>query len=273
MTRIHFALALVTTLLLAAPARAASSKQTIHLQGVLRDVSGMRQSVPADMLVTIYSSQTAAADSFIFQHNQLNVGVADGFFSIELEVPPMSFDGIDDAWVGIRVSGDDAELPRQHLGAVPYAYSAERVSGIVPIEHGGTGSATQSFVDLSSDQPSIAGNKTFTGLVSTARGVDGTPMRVCSGATPIDNTDWTPYSDAGTALTVIVDTSGCGFKSTPHFVTSLACNNICWMGVGGNSPYKASANGFQVFVNYGAGITPAAAKSNGWHIEWIAVGN
>ena len=39
--------------------------------------------------------------------------------------------------------------------------------GIVPITNGGTGSANQNFVDLTTDQ-TIAGNKTFTGAVDTS---------------------------------------------------------------------------------------------------------
>jgi trimeric autotransporter adhesin len=40
------------------------------------------------------------------------------------------------------------------------------ITGVVPIAHGGTGSSTQNFVDLSTNQASIAGNKTFTGTVT-----------------------------------------------------------------------------------------------------------
>jgi hypothetical protein len=39
-------------------------------------------------------------------------------------------------------------------------------SGVVPIAHGGTGSATQNFVDLATNQ-TISGNKTFNGAVDT----------------------------------------------------------------------------------------------------------
>jgi hypothetical protein len=42
-------------------------------------------------------------------------------------------------------------------------------SGILPIVRGGTGSATQNFIDLSSTQSAIGGNKTFTGNVAAAQ--------------------------------------------------------------------------------------------------------
>ena len=46
------------------------------------------------------------------------------------------------------------------------ATTAANVSGIVPITNGGTGSSTKNFVDLSTNQTAIAGNKTFTGNVA-----------------------------------------------------------------------------------------------------------
>jgi hypothetical protein len=51
-------------------------------------------------------------------------------------------------------------------GAVANATTAANVSGVVPIANGGTGSSTKNFVDLSTAQTNIAGNKTFTGTVT-----------------------------------------------------------------------------------------------------------
>ncbi|MBS1793038.1 MAG: hypothetical protein JSS81_04245 [Acidobacteria bacterium] len=50
-------------------------------------------------------------------------------------------------------------------GPVAVAQTANALNGILPVANGGTGSATKNFVDLSTDQPTIAGNKTFTGAV------------------------------------------------------------------------------------------------------------
>ena len=46
------------------------------------------------------------------------------------------------------------------------ATTAGNVTGVVAIANGGTGSPTKNFVDLSTDQTSIGGNKTFTGTLS-----------------------------------------------------------------------------------------------------------
>ncbi len=55
--------------------------------------------------------------------------------------------------------------------------TAANVTGVVAIANGGTGSNTQNFVDLSSNQSPIAGNKSFTGTlaVSTAFSVEPRP--------------------------------------------------------------------------------------------------
>lgn len=48
-----------------------------------------------------------------------------------------------------------------------FAGNATNVTGIVPIAHGGTGSPTQTFVDLSNTQ-TVGGNKTFLGTLSVS---------------------------------------------------------------------------------------------------------
>jgi|GEM_PF-3321047 len=58
---------------------------------------------------------------------------------------------------GAKVSGKVASAAN--------ADSAVNISGVVGINHGGTGSMTQNFVDLTTNQ-SVAGNKTFTGTIS-----------------------------------------------------------------------------------------------------------
>lgn len=46
------------------------------------------------------------------------------------------------------------------------ASTANNVTGIVPIANGGTGSSTKNFVDLSTNQTNIGGDKTYTGTVA-----------------------------------------------------------------------------------------------------------
>ena len=66
--------------------------------------------------------------------------------------------------------------------------NAANVTGIVAVAHGGTGSATQNFVDLSSDQ-TIAGAKTFSGSVALGSAVGvGTGTPAVSAALEVSST-------------------------------------------------------------------------------------
>jgi hypothetical protein len=287
-------LGLALVLALSTRAGAGNSNQTINIQGVLRDATGSLQSMAVGLVVNLYSAPSGGKP--FFTQNFTTVSVDNGYFSVELSDPALTFKGLTDAWVGVQVSGDPTELPRQHLGAAPFAFSAAsldgsacsgcvadgmiaavsatKVSGILPVANGGTGSMTQNFVDLSSNQMAIGGNKTFTGLVAAARDVGGAPVRVCSGSTPVGNTAWAVYGTGGNAITLNVDTSGCGFTTSARYIANLACNNVCWMTTGGNNPYNPSPTGFQIYVNYMAGgMSPTMANGFGFHIEWVGVGN
>lgn len=58
-------------------------------------------------------------------------------------------------------------------GTVASATTANNVSGVVAIANGGTGSATKNFVDLSTNQTQILGNKTFAGQTTLGNAVIG----------------------------------------------------------------------------------------------------
>jgi hypothetical protein len=119
-----------------ARADGAPSNQTLNVQGILRTQAGDLQSTAVGLVVSLYSSQ--AAPSAFFSQSFTTVPIENGFFSVELSGMSLSFDAAD-AWVGIQVAGDATEMPRQHLTAVPYAWSAGSVSGVVSAAHGGTG--------------------------------------------------------------------------------------------------------------------------------------
>lgn len=97
--------------------------------------------------------------------------------------------------VSVRPAGGGAFTPltpRQAISATPYsirsrnavnadnatfAATAGNITGIVAVANGGTGSSTQAFVDLSTDQAGIGGNKTFTGnrTVNGSLGIGASP--------------------------------------------------------------------------------------------------
>ncbi len=115
------------------------------------------------------------------------VAVTNGTFAVKLDFGSQ-FPGANRFLeIHVRTAGGGAFTvlaPRQLVSSSPYsvkslsadtatsattansATTAGNVSGIVPIANGGTGSSTLSFVDLLTDQTTIGGNKTFTGILS-----------------------------------------------------------------------------------------------------------
>ena len=112
--------------------------------------------------------------------------VQSGAFTTRLDFGATAFPADADRWLEISVrlngSGDAYSVlsPRQQVNSVPFsvrslkstnadnantATTAGNVTGVVQITNGGTGSATQNFVDLTSNQ-TIGGNKTFSGTLS-----------------------------------------------------------------------------------------------------------
>jgi hypothetical protein len=98
-----------------------SSNQSINIQGVLRGADGSLQSMAVGLVVNIYSSEMATQP--IYSQSFTTVGVDNGFFTVELAGSKLGFSA-PDTWVGVQVAGDPAELPRQHINAVPYAFNA-----------------------------------------------------------------------------------------------------------------------------------------------------
>jgi len=110
---------------------------------------GIGTAAPAARLTVVNSAaatkgltvQGAASESANLQEWQNNVGTAVAWVS-----PAGVFNGNGSGLTG--------------LSAVNIS------SGVLPITRGGTGSSTQNFVDLSTTQASISGNKTFSGTVT-----------------------------------------------------------------------------------------------------------
>jgi hypothetical protein len=139
----------------------APSNQTINIQGVLRNGAGALQSAAFGLDVNLFSVQMGGT-AFFTQHFP-TVPVESGYFSVELSGPALKFAG-PDAWAEVQISGDSAPLPRQHIASVPYAFSAasldttacsgcvqdgmiaavsaSKVTGVLPVANGGTGSST-----------------------------------------------------------------------------------------------------------------------------------
>ncbi|WP_323395268.1 M57 family metalloprotease [Myxococcus guangdongensis] len=110
----------------------------------------------------------------------------------------------------------------------------------------------------------------FTSSDLTALNALYAPASVCKGQTPQGATAWQQYDTNGIYLDV--NTSSCGFGSTPLYFTSLGGNSSHWQALGATSIYNPTATGFRVFI-YLPGLTTTQANSWGWHLNWQATPN
>ena len=100
----------------------------------------------------------------------------------------------------------------------------------------------------------------------------GASFKMGSGATVPGATNWQPYGN-NSGVYVDVDTSGCGFTSTPRYFTSIGGRSRHWSTTGATSIYNPTPTKFRVYVRWANGgtLTPAAANGRKWHINWFAV--
>jgi hypothetical protein len=97
---------------------------------------------------------------------------------------------------------------------------ASMVSGILPVANGGTGSATQNFVDLTNAQSNIGGNKTFTAVTqlgagtnyneaaSASQGATAQAVKIAIGSAGTPNAVNTPVIAVQKQSTVDLSSSG-----------------------------------------------------------------
>ncbi|NEP36057.1 hypothetical protein [Moorena sp. SIO3B2] len=114
-------------------------------------------------------------------------------------------------------------------------------------------------------------------LLGAAQDTSGTALRICCGKTPEGSTNWQPHGSEG--IYVDVDTSACGFQSTPIYLVNMHGNDFNWETTGGSSAYERTNQSFRVYVRFPSdrdgrpNLTPDFANSKGWHIQWLAIGN
>jgi hypothetical protein len=98
---------------------------------------------------------------------------------------------------------------------------------------------------------SIANNTNVTGL--------------CTGRSATNT--WVQYNSD--AIYMDVNTSACGFASTPSYFTSLSGTSAHSATVGATSIYSPTATGFRVYVLKN-NVTPTYASDRSWRIWWRA---
>lgn len=150
--------------------------QQFTVQGVLRNGMGTLQSQMVNVTVSFFDAATNG-NRIAGPYGPTAVMVVDGLFTLTIADPAIISKLASKAqtWLQVTVGNDTFEP--QIVTPDVYALMcsvADNLSGVLSIEHGGTGSSTQNFVDLTSDQTNIAGAKTFVGnLFGAARDTNG----------------------------------------------------------------------------------------------------
>jgi hypothetical protein len=100
----------------------------------------------------------------------------------------------------------------------------------------------------------------------------GGKSQICSGSTTA-GADWLVWGT--TALVMTVNTSGCGFTSTPKYFTSVGGAGSHFELVGASAIYSPTPTGFTIYIrkNDESLLTPADAVAGGWFINWQAIGD
>lgn len=102
--------------------------------------------------------------------------------------------------------------------------------------------------------------------------------------------DWVDYLGNNSPIAgfyIDVDTSGCGFTDTPHYIISIeGTGGWQWHLNGLNCLYNVSQNGFRVYLRWtdapGSGIPPGStnepdplrvstAQAKGWVLKWTGI--
>ena len=199
-------LALACLVLLFSTGAAVAQTSTFTYQGRLTDNGTPPANAIFDLQFSLYDTATVGTGALQGSPNTVtnpSAQVTNGVFTVQLDFGADAFSGGDRFLeINVRHPGDSSYTtlaPRQQLTSSPYSLrtlsattadslspgcnrcvldahiqsvDGSRVTGAVQIRSGGTGSSTKNFVDLSTNQTNIGGDKQFTGAVSvTGNGV------------------------------------------------------------------------------------------------------
>ncbi len=100
----------------------------------------------------------------------------------------------------------------------------------------------------------------------------------------VSDTNWQDYFGEG--IFIDVNTSQCGFTTTPHYLVTLENGSSRWQVSGVPSVYNTSPNGFRVYLRWTDSptdsptigqnqdpnpLTPGTAAGYGWVVRWTAI--
>ena len=186
-----------------------------------------------------------------------------GALNIPLESDPIvkAISGIvksNGTTISAATAGTDYVIPSGSITG-----NSANVTGIVAIANGGTGSATQNFVDLTTNQ-TIAGNKTINGntVIGSVAGNTTTIGNTTGAITVNSGTGTVGISTDATANLVNIAT-GAGAKTLTLGSANTTSSNVITAGATGTTVFnQGGAERIRVHSNGNVGIGIAAPTSN-----------
>ncbi len=143
---------------------AAGIYKTINFQGKLQDNNGLNvANGNYSVVFTLYDASSGGSN--LWDETQ-TVAVADGVFqvnlgSVDTTIAAVDFNS-DSIYLGVKVGADAEMTPRIRFSAVPYAFNAEKVSGLTVTNTTGT------FTLTNAKTFAVANTLSFSGTDSTA---------------------------------------------------------------------------------------------------------
>ena len=127
--RLSGAVVFLWLILAVGPARA-QVPLTIHYQGYVVSSAGAPLNGPIELRLSLYGS--ASDEKPVWSEGQ-GVTASNGVFSVQLGIrTPLDVRVFDKGrWLGVQVEGDKEMTPRQQLGSVPYAFTAQQLAGTI----------------------------------------------------------------------------------------------------------------------------------------------
>jgi len=100
----------------------------------------------------------------------------------------------------------------------------------------------------------------------------GGRVGMCAGKTT-PGAGWVVYNSS--TIRIDVNTSGCGFASTPQYFTSIGGIGSHFEVTGTSAIYNPTSTGFTIYIrnNDNSPLTPAYAAAGGWFINWQGIGD
>src|SRR5258706_11620954 len=145
---------LIFTLFLFSSAARGAVPSALSVQGVLRDSGGKLQSMMVNVTASLWDAQTSG-NKLAGPYGPTMVMATNGLFTFPINDAALTTElaAASQVWLELSVGNDT--FARQPVTPQLYALmcgTADNLSGVLSMAHGGTGSATQNFVDLSTNQ-------------------------------------------------------------------------------------------------------------------------